>query len=173
MFLAHIPAGYLVTRKMADGYPNQKALFATGLFASILPDADLFWFYLVSDRQVPHHAYFFHWPLFWVAVSALVWIFTQISEKRNLKPFIWVFLTCTLLHMALDSVAAEITWLQPFSDVELNLVHVDARYEWWVWNFVFHWTFCVELAIICVGAATLWHNHVHDHRVHKLIEPKE
>ena len=72
-----------------------------------------------------------------------------------MQAYILVGLVCLTLHMFLDSFAAEIYWLKPFSDMHLNVVEVPARYGWWVWNFVFHWTFAVELAICLVAAAVL------------------
>ena len=56
MFVAHIPAGYLLTRYLSRGHADRKALILTGLVASVLPDTDLLWFYLVDNRQTAHHA---------------------------------------------------------------------------------------------------------------------
>lgn len=155
MFIAHLPAGYLVSRWMARGQPRRKALIVTGLVASVLPDADLFWFYLVDARQTLHHAYVFHWPLFWLALAGLGWGMARLLHRPDLLPFLKVALACLLLHMALDSVAAEIGWLRPFSDRELHLVEVPAGQSWWVMNFVLHWTFAVELAITLFAALVL------------------
>jgi inner membrane protein len=53
-----------------------------------------------------------------------------------------------LLHLVLDTVAGGIRWLWPFSDVELALTTVRARYHPWVLNFVLHWTFALEVALV-------------------------
>lgn len=161
MFLAHLPAGYLLSRALSKGQKHRNALIATAMVASVVPDLDLFWFYLVSDRQTAHHAYFFHWPLFWVGLALLAWLIVRaarlkVPRFKTAEPFILMALAGTLLHMVLDSVAAEIYWLKPFSNVELNLVHVDAQYDWWVWNFVLHWTFLIELTITVIAAITFW-----------------
>ncbi|HEX8213828.1 MAG TPA: metal-dependent hydrolase [Longimicrobium sp.] len=58
-----------------------------------------------------------------------------------------------LLHLVLDTVAGGIRWLSPFSDVELALTTVRARYDPWVLNFVLHRTFALELALV---VAALW-----------------
>lgn len=168
MFIAHLPAGYLLARRMGRGHPQRTALIATGLVASILPDTDLLWFHLVDQRQTPHHAYMFHWPLFWVAGAALAWGGARLLKWRSVEPFIWVALAAVLLHMALDSVAAEIGWFRPFSDHGLNLVQVPARYDWWVWSFVLHWTFLAELAIVLAAGVTTWTDSrkVHVGKVH-------
>jgi inner membrane protein len=80
-------------------------------------------------------------------------------HRPRLYPFIGIALACLLLHMVLDSIAAEILWLKPFSDFEVNLVEVPARYDWWVWSFVLHWTFLLELAIVLAAGITLWRDY--------------
>jgi hypothetical protein len=50
--------------------------------------------------------------------------------------------------MVLDSYAAPIYWLYPFSDRALELVHVSNHYDFWVWNFVLHWSFLAELFLV-------------------------
>tara|TARA_R110000868_G_scaffold10226_12_gene50135 strand:+ start:655 stop:852 length:198 start_codon:yes stop_codon:yes gene_type:complete len=65
MFIAHLPAGYLLTSAIQTRARNQSlSLLATGLVASVLPDADLLWFYLFDNRQHVHHAYITHTPAF-------------------------------------------------------------------------------------------------------------
>lgn len=151
MFVAHIPAGYLLTKIMP---PKTKsaALWFTGLFFAIAPDLDLFYFYLFSARKIPHHAYVSHWPLPWLALAALVFSVSLLWRKRSWRPLIAIGLATVMLHLALDSIAAEIYWLAPFSYKYVNLVHVPARYSWWVYSFILHWTFWLEL-IICIAAA--------------------
>jgi hypothetical protein len=79
----------------------------------------------------------------------------RIRHWTRLYPFIGIALACLLLHMVLDSIAAEILWLKPFADLEVNMVKVPARYGWWVWSFVLHWTFLLELAIVLAAGITL------------------
>ncbi len=160
MFIAHLPAGYLLTDaltrplvRQATGVP--KGLMAAGLAASVLPDLDLFWFYFVDARQSLHHAYLSHMPLFWVAMAGALWLGGRALGWRLAGLFAGVMLANLLLHMALDSVAAGIGWLRPFSDWNLNLVTVPARYGWWVWNFVLHWTFALELTLCAAAAVVL------------------
>jgi inner membrane protein len=155
MFIAHIPAGYLASNLIAQKQTNRFRLLAFGIGCSILPDLDLLWFYLVDNRQTAHHAYIFHWPLFWCALALAAWFFSWTTKKAWMQTYILVGLVCLTLHMFLDSFAAEIYWLKPFSDMHLNVVEVPARYGWWVWNFVFHWTFAAELAICLAAAAAL------------------
>lgn len=147
MLIAHLPAGYLIGKRLGRGHPAATGLIATGLVASVLPDLDLVWFYLVNDRQNLHHEFVFHWPLFWVALALILSLISKGLGWRQAFPFIGVALASLLLHMVLDSVAAGIGWLMPFSDAQINLVVVPARYDWWVQSFVLHWTFLLELAI--------------------------
>ena len=55
-----------------------------------------------------------------------------------------------LLHLVLDSIVGCIYWLAPFPYECVQLVSVPSGHDWWVWNFVFHWTFIFELLILVV-----------------------
>lgn len=156
MFLAHLPAGYLLSRKIGARRTNKGRLVATGLFVSVLPDFDLLWYYLVDRRQTLHHDYVFHWPLFWTALAILAWLIVRLLKCQGLTPYIVTAWACLILHMVLDSIAAGIGWLRPFWDAEINLVEVPARHDWWVWNFILHWTFLAELALILAAGMMLW-----------------
>ena len=156
MFVGHMPAGYILTSAMRGRAPSwNKALMATGLVASILPDADLLWFYMVDQRQTVHHAYITHTPAFWLGVAAAALTVCWVMKWRVGPLFVGVALANVLLHLALDSIAAEVYWLWPFPVLPVNIVHIPAHYGWWVWNFVLHWTFALELIVILV-AVVLW-----------------
>lgn len=154
MFIAHLPAGYILT-KAIPLKEKSAALWATGLFFAIAPDLDLFYFYLCSARKIPHHAYVSHWPLVWLALAGMVFAVSLLLHKRAWRPFIAVGLAAVMLHLVLDSFAAEIYWLAPFSYKYVNLVEVPAKYSWWVYSFVLHWTFALEL-LICAAAIVLF-----------------
>jgi inner membrane protein len=152
MFIAHLPAGYLLTSAIeARMGRRSRAVMATGLVASVLPDLDLLWFYLVDARARPHHEYLFHAPLFWVVLALLAWGAARLLHWRDVPLLVGVALANLLLHMLLDTVAGGIRWLWPFSDASLVLAHVPAGRSWWVWNFVLHWTFLLEV-LICAAA---------------------
>jgi len=64
MFIAHLPAGYLLSRSLLACLPLEqrvplarRKLLAAGLIGSVLPDIDLIYFYLLADRLVGHHVY--------------------------------------------------------------------------------------------------------------------
>lgn len=158
MFIAHLPAGYLATRSILDRQPVpvplRRRLLALGMMASVLPDLDLLWFYLVSDRRQVHHAYLPHLPLAWIpvfAAAALVLWMRRASRPAWLGML--VVAVNILLHQVLDTTAGGIRWLWPFSDAEFVLSHVEARYDPWYLNFILHWTFALEVAIV---ATALW-----------------
>jgi inner membrane protein len=158
VFIAHLPAGYLATRLILDREatlePLSRRLLALGMIASVLPDLDLLWFYFVDHRRQVHHAYLPHLPLAWIAlfgVAALVMGLRRASRTAWLAML--VFAANILLHLVLDTTAGGIRWLWPFSNAEFAMSHVEARHQAWYLNFVLHWTFALEIAIL---AAALW-----------------
>ena len=153
MFIAHLPAGYLLTKALPPA-KKKRSLLITGLFFAVVPDLDLFWFYLVSARQIPHHQYVTHWPLLWVAVFSFALLVSFVLQRPAMRPYLGIGFAAVILHLALDSIAAEIYWLAPFSYKYINLVHIPAKYSWWVYNFILHWTFAIEM-IICLMAVVL------------------
>lgn len=156
MFIAHVPAGYLVTRYLQSRTHNySRVVLWVGLVASIFPDVDLAWFYLVDDRKTLHHHYYTHIPLTWIILGLVSYCMLRIFNKQSYYVVLLAAFVNVMLHMVLDSVAASIRWLYPFSEYEVNLVHIPARHSWWVYNFIFHWTFVVELLIIA-AAGIVW-----------------
>lgn len=147
MFIAHLPAGYLLTRAIQRRFGESRYLWI-GLMASIFPDIDLLYFYFVDHRQTLHHEYWTHLPLFW----ATAWIATLIillflKNTRVLLP-IGIFFTNIFLHLALDTFTGGISWLAPFLQTKIFLVHVPHRYPSWVLSFLLNWTFLIEIAIV-------------------------
>lgn len=158
MFIGHLPASYLIagpTLDRAGVSPRSRgALLRLGLVASVLPDLDLLWFYLVDDRRQVHHAYLPHLPGMWLGLfAAAALLLLAIRARRSAWLALGVAGLGILSHLLLDTVAGGIRWLWPASDVELSLVEVTARYRPWYLNFVLHWTFALELALV---AAAWW-----------------
>ncbi|WP_234895761.1 metal-dependent hydrolase [Sinorhizobium medicae] len=79
----------------------------------------------------------------------------SLAGKRQYLIFVGIAFANVLLHLFLDSIAADIRWLYPFSDIRFNLVEIPARYQPWYLNFILHWTFAAEMAI-CVAAVWAW-----------------
>ncbi len=159
MLIGHIPAGYLTATAFLDrlqvARPLRRRLLGTALACSVAPDLDLLYFYTVGG-DVHHHAYWPHWPLAWLALTASVLAVAAIRRSRTLA-LTAVFGGCAaLLHLVLDSIAGSVRWAAPFSDHSTTLVEVPARYGWWVWSFVGHWTFGVELALLSLALLVAW-----------------
>ena len=157
MFIGHLPAGYLVTAALLRGRQVPEAarcrLLAAGLMASVAPDLDLLYFYLLSDRQRVHHEFLPHLPLGWVPVLAAAAVVLAASGAGRTA---WLGLAIVALnllgHLALDTTAGGIQWLWPFSRREFVIGHVEARYQPWFLNFVLHWTFALEMLLVALAA---------------------
>lgn len=156
MFIAHLPAGYLATRLILSRQPApeplRRRLLALGMAASVLPDLDLLWFYFVDDRRQVHHAYLPHLPLAWMALfAAAVGVMWMRGAGRKAWLAVLVFGANVMLHQVLDTMAGGIRWLWPVSHAELALSHVEARYQPWYLNFILHWTFILEIAVLAAA----------------------
>ena len=156
MLIGHLPAGYLASRRPLRrvGMPERARLTAITLVASVAPDLDLLYFYGV-DRSVHHHALFLHWPSFWLAFAVAFGVLGLGSGRPFWGAAAGFGGGAALLHLALDSVAGSVRWLAPFSDHETTLVTIPPGPHGWIWSFVTHWTFGVELAI-CLAAGWVW-----------------
>ncbi|MCU9849586.1 metal-dependent hydrolase [Defluviimonas sp. WL0024] len=141
MLTAHLPAGYVLARRWPRAAPG---IVPAALVASVLPDTDLVFFYLVDDRAIHHHRYWVHVPAFWLAVAAIV---LPLLRRSRYLPAALAFLAAIFLHLALDTIGGGILWLAPFSDRMVELVTVPATRSHWVASFVLHWTFLLELGI--------------------------
>lgn len=147
MFLAHLPAGYLLTKGIQSGVHETKYLWI-GLAASVLPDIDLLYFYFVGHRQTLHHEYWTHLPIFWLTLWAVIVIGNLRFKNRIVTIVSLIFFSNVLLHLVLDTFVGGIAWLYPWSSHSFSSVTVPATHAFWVFSFVTHWSFLVELAII-------------------------
>ena len=157
MFIAHMPAGFLLARRFLRSERDKthylKYLFI-GMIASISPDFDLAYFYLIDGRQHPHHSYWTHIPIYWIALYAIfVYPVYRLFNHIGVK-LLSLFLICGLLHMSLDSIASGIKWLYPFNTQYHGIWRIPAVHDWWVANYLFHWTFLLELLITATAAYT-------------------
>lgn len=154
MLIAHLPAGYLLTRFIQKTTGTNKHM-RTGLVASVLPDIDMLYFNFISNSQ-SHHEFITHTPMFWFFMMFFslgpASIFIKDDRKYD-KVFmiLVIFFANIFLHMLLDSFAAPIRWLYPIYNYSFELIHVPAKYDWWVCSFVLHWSFLVEIGIVLVA----------------------
>lgn len=150
MFIAHLPGGLLVTRYLLRKHREEKYFtlyLVCGLAASIAPDLDLLYFYFIDHRQHAHHSYWTHIPAYWFGLYLLLLFPAWRMGKQRGLLLLNIVLLNGLLHMVLDSVASSIKWLYPVQDNYLGLFHVPSLYNWWINNYLFHWTFLFEIVI--------------------------
>lgn len=147
MFIGHLPAGYLLTEKLQK-HLKLKGYVALGLIASVVPDFDLFYFYLFDERANFHHSYWTHIPFYWLLIAIFTALVLMIFKQRRYFGAALIFFSNIFLHLFLDTIVGKIEWLSPFNETSFAFFEVPARYNWWVWNFVFHWTFLFEIVIV-------------------------
>lgn len=157
MILAHLPAGYLLAHGARRARPQVAYLFPAVLLGSVLPDFDLIWFYLIDDRAFHHHRYWVHIPMFWAFLAAAVLPVLALFWRPALIPALG-FLAAILLHLVLDTVAGDILWAWPWSDIFFHLVTVQPVYSHWVLNFLLHPVALIEMAILLAAAILFWRN---------------
>ena len=159
MLIAHAPAGYLLTRilsrtlfrnavlpKRSDHLYQQ--MMAAGILGGIMPDFDFIYHIFIDSDRTPHHSYFTHFPLFWVALTGMFLLTGLVLKNRNFT-VVSVTLCCSaLLHLVCDTLTGVVYWLAPFNNHGFNVFAVADVHVWWVENYAYHWTFLVEIAII-------------------------
>ncbi len=154
MLIAHLPASYLLTRKMlqlpgiAFDIHFLRPLMVAGLVAGVFPDLDLLYFFLVDHQQHLHHDYWTHLPLFWTLLFAAAITASAVKRSRRLFNLSLIVYANLILHMLLDTVVGKIKWGGPLSDRVFYLFEVPARFTPWLLNFVLHWTFGLELLLL-------------------------
>lgn len=157
MFIAHLPSGYIAAYCLEDHFQprDRRSRFWGLLIGSILPDVDMLYFYLIDREATHHHLYWTHLPVFWLSVCLAGIAIGAVLGNRSLTVFVTALFAGTLLHLFLDTPLGGVAWLYPFSAQLYHWVTIPATWNWWVWNFVFHWTFLFEVAI-CAWAALLF-----------------
>lgn len=153
MFIGHLPAGYLLTKGIHKITKSKKYLYL-GLIASIFPDFDLIYFYLIDNQSTLHHSYWIHIPFYWLIISSLTFLLIWLTRKKALIIPAIIFFTNIFLHLILDTIVGKIEWLFPLSTKPYYLFEVPSIYNFWVYNFFLHWTFLFEIAVI-IGAIYL------------------
>ena len=163
MFIAHLPAGYISTKYIINKsqsielpLKDTKLYIVVGLIAAMLPDFDMLYFYLIDNRQHLHHGYATHLPIFW-AVPIAIWALLSVIFKNQKSLLLSLIVGVNvILHLFLDTFVGKVRWLYPLSNMDFYFFDVPAKYNWWVWNFVLHWTFLFELAILTTAGFILY-----------------
>jgi len=95
-----------------------------------------------------HHQFLTHRPAVWLLALGIA------LAKRS-RPAIALTLGA-LLHLCLDSVSGSINWAWPFGEYILGLIQVPRQPGWWVWSFVAHPVFLIEMTICAAALTTFW-----------------
>lgn len=152
MIIGHLPAGYIVSKLMLPYFETRRAVSKLFLWAgamgSFAPDFDMVYFRLIDHRQHHHHTYWTHFPIVWIGLLlvALLW-FHSTHAKSRAAPAV-IFSINGFIHLFLDTIVGDIWWLAPFIDKPFALFTVPALYTPWWLNFLLHWSFVLELAIV-------------------------
>lgn len=159
MFIAHAPAGFLVATTLLKHVKHLSAspclVIGAGMLGALAPDFDIVWFYGVDHRQVNHHRYFTHWPVFWIGLLLAAALWRHWAPQKKAALLMLVFCLGGVLHMILDSLVGGIWWLAPVVDRSYALFEVPAVTKPWWLNFFIHWSFGVEI-LICAWAAVVY-----------------
>lgn len=141
MIIAHLPAGYLLHRALPPSFPGWAVMLG-----SVCPDFDmaLIWSGLLVKH---HHLFLTHRPAVWLLALALC-----LAMRHRVATAIALG---GLLHICLDSVGGRIDWAWPFGSYILGLIDIPRQQGWWVWSFVNHPIFMIELTI-CLTAFALF-----------------
>lgn len=162
MLLAHAPAGYLLTRILTrtafkDTVDPKRSdrlyqlVMAAGLIGSIIPDFDFIYKIFFDASHASHHSYITHIPFYWILLTVASIATGKIFKRKKAAVIAVTGCMAALLHLVCDTITAEIYWLYPFVDKGYNLFKVSDVHIWWVQNYLDHWTFLIEIAIIAVA----------------------
>jgi len=124
------------------------------MFGAVAPDLDHFLQVMPDPSDEPHHYYFTHFPLFWLLLCMISYVWLSSSNNQNpLSAF--MFSLGGFIHTMLDTVIGSIYWFAPFSDEEYGIVSFVKYYDPSklpdFWNFGYVLDFLVIL-----WAFTLW-----------------
>jgi inner membrane protein len=140
-----------MTRLISDRTRNisvsVKAVAIAGIVGAIAPDFDMAYFYLIDDGKTHHHKYVSHWPLLWLSMAFVSFLFLRLTTNKRRAFLATVFSLGGVLHILLDSVVGDVWWFAPVVDKPYSLFTVTARYDPWWLNFFLHWSFALEVAI--------------------------
>jgi inner membrane protein len=162
MIIAHGPAGYLLTKFFANtilrnsiGSINNSRrynlLILAGIIGGIMPDFDFVYHVFIDSDRTPHHSYITHMPFFWICMMSLLIITGKLLKKPFFSAVSITLCSAALLHLICDTVTGPIYWLYPFNMHPFNVFSVSGKYIWWVHNYMYHWTFIIEMTIVTIA----------------------
>jgi membrane-bound metal-dependent hydrolase YbcI (DUF457 family) len=159
VIIGHLPAGYITSQllhaRFASAGTSRAAFVLWGLVGSVAPDFDMLYFHYVDHRRHGHHSYWSHFPIVWCALLLVAIVWWQLARRPTRAPSAIVFALGGLVHMLLDTTVGGIRWLAPFDRHSFRFFQLPSLYDPWWLNFILHWTFALELALVA-GAVALW-----------------
>jgi inner membrane protein len=159
MFIGHLPAGFITAKLLFPRFAvcsvSHKTFLFWGMLGAIAPDIDMLYFYLIDHRQHHHHSYFTHFPILWLLLLLTSILWFRLSLQRKKATLAVIFSLGGFIHMFLDSIVGDIWWFMPFVDEPFALARVPAIYKPWWLNFLLHWSFGIEIMVVC-WAIYLW-----------------
>ena len=162
MFIAHAPAGYLLTRILSRTLfkkivlPERtnrlyQYLMIAGISGNVLPDFDFIYHFFIDPYQIPHHKYWTHIPFFWLGLWGLLFLIGKWRRSPHFIILSTTFCLNAIFHLVLDTITGMIYWFYPLSSKGLNVFKVADGHVLWINNFMYHWTFLIEVGIIAIA----------------------
>ncbi len=168
MIIAHLPVAYLAATgiRHRTKTPQMQTAWSLPMIACLIggiaPDFDLLYFYTIGGRHINHHAYITHTPFYWACAATITFVaihtISDATKRSRLRWIAGMFFVGILTHHVLDSFVGWLYWFYPFSDQKVGgFVVIPSIYSsWWLWNFILHWTFLVELTIVTAAGVVWW-----------------
>ena len=122
MLIAHLPSGYILGRFAQKRRRGTPGIMIAAPVGSVIPDIDMLYFHFVDGGRTHHHAYFTHWPHFWVATGLLALVLAKWRAPQYLA-MVGAFFAAAMMHMVLDTVASPIPWLMAVRPAEGRIRH--------------------------------------------------
>jgi hypothetical protein len=128
MFLSHILLGIFVLKMVSSIFPtipfNLQTILIT-LVLQLLPDLDVFWAKDLSS----HHKSYFHAPIFWIGISVIIFIISNITKIIPVW-ISYIVLIQTVSHLLFDYITARtagIILYYPFGKKEYSLFKLNKK----------------------------------------------
>lgn len=159
MIIGHLPAGYILSRSLSNIASacgvSARLFIIAGVLGAMAPDLDMLYFHLIDQRQHHHHSYWSHFPLVWGAILLFSLLFLSVAKDKRRPLLVSIFALNGFVHLLLDSLVGDVWWLAPFVNQPFALFTVPTHYSPWWLNFVLHWSFLVELALVVTAGYLL------------------
>jgi inner membrane protein len=159
MLIAHAPAGYLITRILSRTifkkyvHPERtdrfyQVLMFTGIIGGIFPDFDFLYQFFFDSKVATHHSYITHIPVFWISIWCMFVLLGKIRNDIRISIVGTTLCASALFHLVCDTLTGVIYWFYPLSGRSVNILKVADIHVWWVNNYMYHWTFLIEIALV-------------------------